>query len=89
MGDITALDGLRAYFRDVPTPGNRTLPMGPTESQSKLVVVHGQPGVGKTTLALNVAHEVTGAYPDGQIYLDLHGDKATPRDSLDALGVLF
>lgn len=86
VGDTTALDGLRAYFRDVPAPGNRTLPSSGAESQSKLVVVHGQPGVGKTALALNAAHEVKDAYPDGQIYLDLHGDKATPRSSADALG---
>ncbi len=86
VGDTTALDGLRAYFRDVPAPGNRTLPSSGAESQSKLVVVHGQPGVGKTALALNAAHGVKDAYPDGQIYLDLHGDKATPRSSADALG---
>ncbi|MFF3946769.1 tetratricopeptide repeat protein [Streptomyces sp. NPDC001902] len=84
-GDTTALDGLLAHLRDVPAPGNRTLPSSGLQSQSKLIVVHGQPGVGKTTLALNAAHEVKDAYPDGQIYLDLHGDRATPRSTADAL----
>ncbi|MFE2500171.1 tetratricopeptide repeat protein [Streptomyces scopuliridis] len=82
-GETPTLVGLLAYLRDVPPPSNRTLPS--SGNQSKLVVLHGQPGVGKTTLALNAAHEVKDAYPDGQIYLDLHGDKATPRSSADAL----
>ncbi|MFD0561770.1 tetratricopeptide repeat protein [Kitasatospora saccharophila] len=85
-GETTTLEGLCTYFRDVPVPGNRTLPSSGAESQSKLVVVHGQPGVGKTALALNAAHEVKDAYPDGQIYVELHGDKATPTSSADALG---
>ncbi|MEU5980390.1 tetratricopeptide repeat protein [Streptomyces sp. NPDC047315] len=86
VGDATALDSLCVYLRDVPAPSNRTLPSSGTESQSKLVVVHGQPGVGKSTLALNAAHKVKDAYPDGQIYVDLHGGKETPRSSADALG---
>jgi tetratricopeptide (TPR) repeat protein len=85
-GDTTVLDGLLTYLRNVSAPGNRTLPSSGAERQSKLVVVHGPPGVGKTALALNAAHEVKDAYPDGQIYLDLHGDKAAPRSSADALG---
>lgn len=86
VGDTTALESLCVYLRDVPVPSNRMLPSSGPESQSKLVVVHGQPGVGKSTLALNAAHEVKDAYPDGQIYVDLYGDKATPRSSADALG---
>ncbi|OSP41624.1 hypothetical protein B7767_20170 [Streptomyces sp. 13-12-16] len=85
-GETTILDGLCAYLRDVPVPDSRTLPSSAAAGQSKLVVVHGQPGVGKTALAVNAAHEVKDAYPDGQVYLDLHGDKTTPRSSSDALG---
>ncbi|MCO4695795.1 tetratricopeptide repeat protein [Streptomyces sp. RO-S4] len=85
-GDTTALEGLRVHLSDVPTLGNRTAASTAGESQAKLVVVHGQPGVGKTALALNAAHQVKDAYPDGQIYLDLRGDRATPLSSRDALG---
>ncbi|WP_034593664.1 ATP-binding protein [Hamadaea tsunoensis] len=40
---------------------------------SGAVAVDGMAGVGKTALAVHVAHRLAAAYPDGGIYLDLHG----------------
>ncbi|WP_246266605.1 tetratricopeptide repeat protein [Nonomuraea typhae] len=40
---------------------------------SRVVAVDGMAGVGKTCLAVHAAHELTAAYPDAQLYLDLHG----------------
>ena len=59
-------------------------------------VIDGTAGIGKTTLALHLAHQVAGQFPDGQLYVNLRGfDPAGPpvtpveaiRLFLDALAV--
>ncbi|GAA2463786.1 AfsR/SARP family transcriptional regulator [Winogradskya humida] len=59
-----------------------------------VVVIAGKPGIGKTTLAVHAAHRLTGRYPDGQLYADLHGrhiDQVSAEQVLErflrALGV--
>jgi DNA-binding SARP family transcriptional activator len=51
-----------------------------------VVVVSGPPGIGKTSLALQVAHQVRAEFPDGQLWVQLAGQSARPRDPGEVLG---
>src|SRR6266540_3721730 len=53
-----------------------------------IVVVTGSPGVGKTALAIRVAHRLRRAFPDGQWYLRL-GGADSPRAAAELLAELL
>jgi DNA-binding SARP family transcriptional activator len=44
----------------------------------RIAVVAGAAGLGKTALAVHAAHQVSSAFPDGQLYVDLFGASARP-----------
>ncbi|MGW0431772.1 ATP-binding protein [Micromonospora sp. NPDC003197] len=55
------------------------------------VAIDGMAGVGKTSLAVHVAHRLAPSYPDGGLYLDLHGftPGQEPLEPQTALGRLL
>ncbi|MBF9069918.1 helix-turn-helix domain-containing protein [Streptacidiphilus fuscans] len=50
-----------------------------------LTAISGAGGVGKTTLAVHVAHQVIHSFPDGQLQVDLQGAEAEPTAPHDVL----
>jgi tetratricopeptide (TPR) repeat protein/DNA-binding XRE family transcriptional regulator len=86
-GRVTDLANLNAVL-DAARPGR---PAG-----LMVAAIDGPPGVGKTALAVRWAHGAASEFPDGQLYVNLHGfgssDEITPaataiRGFLDALGI--
>lgn len=55
-----------------------------------LAVVEGMGGVGKTALAVHLGHLVATSFPDGQVFLDLHGcGRSGPLEPMAALAALL
>jgi tetratricopeptide (TPR) repeat protein/transcriptional regulator with XRE-family HTH domain len=59
-----------------------------------IIAVHavdGMPGVGKTTFAIHAARQIANHFPDGQLFVDLHGHSPArpPLDPHDALASIL
>ncbi|WP_329494817.1 AfsR/SARP family transcriptional regulator [Kitasatospora herbaricolor] len=61
------------------------------DGQPAVAVVSGMAGVGKTGLALQVSRALREHFPDGQLFLNLHGatQGVAPLEPVQALGVLL
>jgi DNA-binding SARP family transcriptional activator/Tfp pilus assembly protein PilF len=56
-----------------------------------ITAIDGMAGVGKTALAIQAAHQMVERYPDGQLFIDLHGytDGVAPVEPANALDWLL
>jgi transcriptional regulator with XRE-family HTH domain len=61
------------------------------DGPAKVKAIDGMAGVGKTTLVVHAAHRLADRYPDGRLFLDLHGHTAgmPPMSIADALAALL
>lgn len=62
---------------------------GHTDGTGVVVAIYGQPGVGKSALAVRLAHLVAGSYPDGVLHIDLQGADKEPLTVTEAVGRLL
>ncbi|MFL6055732.1 MAG: ATP-binding protein [Actinoallomurus sp.] len=70
--------------RDAPVREVTRLLVGGEARAIAISAIAGMAGVGKTTLAVHVAHGVESVFPDGRLYVDLRGYDA-PLDPADVL----
>src|SRR5215813_14222152 len=78
-------DAERAVFREA-AAGRGGGAGGPGAGGPGVAAVVGKAGVGKTALAVHAAHQVRAEFPDGQLYVNLHGAEAQALATAEVLG---
>jgi DNA-binding SARP family transcriptional activator len=81
LNDFTGRKKELAYLCKALTSDDRRRP--------PIVVITGIGGVGKTALAVRAAHEISQDFPDGRLYIDLHGKHDIPVSPRAVLGRLL
>lgn len=79
VADFTGRTGL------VERLGAHLTPAEPHGTASRVAVIAGMPGVGKTALAVHLAHQLRHRFQDGQLHVHLNGSSAAPRDIREVL----
>jgi DNA-binding SARP family transcriptional activator/tetratricopeptide (TPR) repeat protein len=81
IGDFTGRETHVAHLRALLLAGNASTSPGAV----RIAVVNGAGGLGKTTLAVHAAHQVSQEFPDGQLYVDLLGASSQPASPGEVL----
>jgi tetratricopeptide (TPR) repeat protein len=57
----------------------------------RILAIDGMPGIGKTAFAVHAAHQLASGFPDGQLFLRMHGHTPgqLPVEPADALAALL
>ncbi len=77
-GRADQVEYLCRLFSGVPDEGNGA-------GAVLVSLIAGAGGLGKTTLAVHVAHQLRARFPDGQLYVDLRGASGRPAAPADVL----
>ncbi|WP_051367056.1 AfsR/SARP family transcriptional regulator [Hamadaea tsunoensis] len=82
VGDFTGRDSEVARLTALIEAGS---------AKTVIAAIDGMAGIGKTTLAVHLAHRLAGRFPDGQLFIDLRGfvEGHPPLDVGEALSALL
>jgi DNA-binding SARP family transcriptional activator len=81
IGDFTGRETHVQQLCDLLLAGNAASSPGAV----RVAVVNGAAGLGKTTLAVHAAHQVSTQFPDGQLHVDLLGASPQPASPGEVL----
>ncbi|MFF4198734.1 ATP-binding protein [Nonomuraea sp. NPDC001831] len=85
--DVASFTGRHAEIEQV----LKALPNGTRPGVVGISAIDGMAGVGKTAFAVHAAHRLAARFPDGQLFVRLHGHTPgqLPRDPADVLSTLL